>query len=437
MGLCMSMTELPELSAFLEANPDPQIIMDDAYRILGANAAYIAEFSAGEPVVGRHCYEVSHHIDVPCDQLGESCPLRQSAASGMPQRVLHLHHTARGEEHVDVEIRPIRGMNGPPRYFVETMRCIRQASSQAAAQGMVGRSPAFVAMLEKVMRVAGTEASVLLLGETGTGKELVARAVHESSKRARKAFVAVDCAGLTETLFESELFGYERGAFTGANQRKLGLVEAAAGGTLFIDEIGELPLAVQAKLLRVLETGTFRRVGGLEWIPVDFRLVAATHRDLRKMVLEERFRRDLFYRLNVFPIHVPSLRERQADIPLLAKSLLERVDPRSGRRFSERVLDALSRKAYEGNIRELRNIVERAALLSDQEVIDLDAFLDLDDASPIQVGASSFSLDEPLSLPDLERRYIAWLAARCAGDLMQVANVLGVSLRTVYRKVAE
>lgn len=433
----MSMTELPELSAFLEASQDPQIIMDSEYRILGANSAYINEFSSSGRVVGRHCYEVSHHIDVPCDQVGESCPLRLSALSGAPQRVLHLHHTARGEEHVDVEIRPIRSAGGAPQYFVETMRCIRQASSQAAAQGMVGRSPAFVAMLEKVMRVAGSEASVLLLGETGTGKELVARAVHESSKRARKAFVAVDCAGLTETLFESELFGHEKGAFTGANQRKQGLVEAAAGGTLFLDEIGELPLAVQAKLLRVLETGTFRRVGGLEWIPVDFRLIAATHRDLRKMVQEERFRRDLFYRLNVFPIHVPSLHERQQDVPLLAKSLLERVDQRSGRCFSERALDALSRKAYEGNIRELRNIVERAALLTDQEVIDLDAFLDVDEAIPTEVQRPSFVLDELMSLSDLERRYVAWLTERCAGNMMHVANVLGVSLRTVYRKMAE
>ena len=210
---------LSELLSFLDGLPEPRIVMNADYRIVAANAAYIKEFGGDLPVAGRTCYEVSHHFTVPCDQAGESCPLKQSLETGEPQRVLHLHHTPRGEEHVAVETTPIRDESGQIAYFVETMRVVRQASSRAAAQGLVGRSPAFIGMLEKILRVANSNASVLLLGETGTGKELVARAIHEASAREEGPFVAVDCAGMTETLFESELFGYEKGAFTGAAHR--------------------------------------------------------------------------------------------------------------------------------------------------------------------------------------------------------------------------
>src|SRR5574343_665053 len=362
---------LSELLSFLDGLPEPRIVMDADYRIVAANAAYVREFGGQKPLAGRACYEVSHHFDVPCDQAGESCPLKQSLETGEPQRVLHLHHTPRGEEHVAVETTPIRDDQGQVVYFVETMRVVRQASSRAAAQGLVGRSPAFVGMLEKILRVANSNAAVLLLGETGTGKELVARALHEASAREEGPFVAVDCAGMTETLFESELFGYEKGAFTGAMNRKQGLVEAASGGTLFLDEIGELPLALQVKLLRLLETGTYRRVGGLDWLPADFRLVTATHRDLASMVEAETFRRDLYFRINTFPIHTPALHDRIEDIPLLAASLLGRVDRKPGRRFSAAALEWHSGRRYSGNIRELRNLIERASLMADGEVIDL------------------------------------------------------------------
>ena len=213
---------LSELLSFLDGLPEPRIVMNADYRIVAANAAYLREFSGGEAIAGRMCYEVSHRFAVPCDQAGESCPLKLSLEAGAPQRVLHLHHTPRGDEHVDVETTPIRDDRGQIAYFVETMRVVRQASSRPAAQGLVGRSPAFVAMLEKVLRVAPSDAAVVLLGETGTGKELVAHAIHEASAREEGPFVAVDCAGMTETLFESELFGYEKGAFTGATHRKQG-----------------------------------------------------------------------------------------------------------------------------------------------------------------------------------------------------------------------
>lgn len=426
-----------ELISFLDALPEPRIVMSADYRIVAANAAYVREFGDGQPLAGRMCYEVSHRFDVPCDQAGESCPLKQSLEDGNPQRVLHLHHTPHGEEHVAVETTPIRDDTGRIAYFVETMRVVRQASSRAAAQGLVGRSPAFIAMLEKILRVANSDAAVVLLGETGTGKELVARAIHEASAREEGPFVAVDCAGMTETLFESELFGYEKGAFTGATHRKPGLVEAASGGTLFLDEIGELPLSLQVKLLRLLETGTYRRVGGLDWLPADFRLVTATHRDLRAMVQAETFRRDLYFRINTFPIHTPALHERSGDIPLLAASLLERVDRKTGRRFSPAALEWLSGRRYSGNIRELRNLIERASLLADGEMIDLPHLVDLADDLPPEAGpaAGSFVLSEVLSLATLERRYLAWARARPGLDAAGLAQRLGVSPRTLYRKL--
>lgn len=433
----MAQPVLGELVSFLDGLPEPRIVMDADYRIIAANAAYRREFAGSQPVVGRSCYEVSHHFSVPCDQAGESCPLKQSLESGSAQRVLHLHHTPRGEEHVAVETTPIRDEGGRVAYFVETMRVVRQASSRAAAQGLVGRSPAFVAMLEKVLRVANSNAAVMLLGETGTGKELVAHAIHEASAREGGPFVAVDCAGLTETLFESELFGYEKGAFTGATHRKQGMVEAAAGGTLFLDEIGELPPALQVKLLRLLETGTYRRVGGLDWLPADFRLVTATHRDLRAMVQAETFRRDLYFRINTFPIHMPSLHERSEDIPLLATSLLERVDRKPGRRLSSGALSWLSTRRYSGNIRELRNIIERASLLADGEEIDVAHLTELEEDLPplLRAGDDDFHVGQLIGLDDLETRYLSWARKRAGQDVRLLAGKLGVSERTLYRKL--
>ena len=434
----MTVHVLSELISFLDGLPEPRIVMDADYRIVAANAAYVREFGDNVPVAGRCCYEVSHRFNVPCDQAGESCPLKQSLDSGAPQRVLHLHHTPGGEEHVAVETTPIRDEQGRIAYFVETMRIVRQASGRAAAQGLVGRSPAFVNMLEKVLRVAHSDAAVLLLGETGTGKELVAHAIHEASRREEGPFVAVDCAGMTETLFESELFGYEKGAFTGANFRKQGLVEAAAGGTLFLDEIGELPLALQVKLLRLLETGTYRRVGGLDWLPADFRLVAATHRDLRAMVQAETFRRDLYFRVNTFPIHMPSLHERAEDIPLLAASLLERVDHKPGRRLSMAALAWLGGRRYSGNIRELRNLIERASLLADGDQIDVQHLTELADDLPPSMPAGEsdgFQIGEVLELDELERRYLAWAKSRPDMEPAALAQRLGVSQRTLYRKL--
>ncbi|MBU1236508.1 MAG: sigma-54-dependent Fis family transcriptional regulator [Gammaproteobacteria bacterium] len=432
---------LPELLSFLDGQIEPRIVMDANYRIVAANKAYAQEFARDHPVEGRYCYEVSHHFDVPCDQAGESCPLRLSQASGRVQRVLHLHYTSRGEEHVDVETTPLRDEHGKVAYFVETMRVVKQASSRPAAEGLVGRSAAFNAMLAQVMRVAPTWANVLLLGETGTGKELLAQLIHEAGPCPAGPFVTVDCSGLTETLFESELFGYEKGAFTGAAHRKIGLIEAADGGTLFLDEVGDIPLPIQVKLLRLLENGTFRRVGGVETMRSEFRLICATHRDIEAMTRDERFRSDLFHRISTFPVFVPSLSERNDDIPLLADSFLKRVAGERDLHMTAEALAALKSRHYAGNIRELRNVIERATILTDGEMIEPEhftasAFARQDaPAQAAKTGKSAFVVEKPISLAELERRYVRWVAERLPNDRSAQAAALELGRRTFYRKL--
>jgi two-component system response regulator HydG len=425
----------PDLVSILEVLDQPAVLLSADYRIQAANGAYRRAF--GEPGSGgrEYCYEVSHHYSLPCDQAGESCPLMRCRITGQPQRDLHLHHTPRGEEHVDVELYPVRGPAGNIRFFVEVMRNSELASPNPRAGGLVGRAPAFNRALELVQRVAPSEATVLLLGPSGTGKELMAKAVHEASARADGPFVPVECSGLTETLFESELFGHEKGAFTGAHSRKIGLVEAARGGTLFMDEIGDIPLSLQVKLLRLLETGTFRRVGGIESQKADFRLVCATHRHLKDMVERGDFRQDLYYRINTFPIELPALSERIEDLEVLIESLLQRVAPERQLRIGEEALECLKRYEFPGNIRELRNIIERASLLTDGDTI-LPEHLPSDcrNGSALPAGAMPEGL---VSLEQMEHRYLLWALARFSGDKRELAERLGVSERTLYRKLQE
>jgi len=427
------MSPANELISFLETHPDPQIVMGIDYRILAANAAYRRVYAGERNVVGQFCYAISHGYSRPCDECGESCPLAASRVSGEPRRVLHLHHTPRGEEHVDVELTPIVGASGKIEYFVERMLTVREASSFPAESGMVGKSAAFNRMLELVRRVAPSDTAALLLGESGTGKELVAQAIHQQSRREHGPFVVVECSGLTETLFESELFGYEKGAFTGANQRKIGLVESASGGTLFLDEVGDIPLSLQVKLLRLLETGTFRRVGGVETLRADFRLIAATHRDLKTMVERGSFRRDLYYRLSVFPIHLPALRERPGDIGLLADTLLTRLAPGRAYTLSEAARARLQDYDYPGNIRELRNIIERAMLMADGDTL-------LEEHLPPELKSDEAGMpgvDDIVPLETAELRYLQWALAHHGGDRKSLAAQLGISERTLYRKLAQ
>jgi formate hydrogenlyase transcriptional activator len=242
-------------------------------------------------------------------------------------------------------------------------------------EDIVGSSEALSKVLHQVARVASSDSTVLILGETGTGKELIARAIHKRSKRADRAFIAVNCAAIPPSLIASELFGHERGAFTGATQRRVGRFEAANGGTIFLDEIGDLPQEIQVVLLRVLQEREIERVGGNKPIPVDVRVLAATHHDLNALVAEGRFREDLLYRLSVVPIEVPPLRERVADIPVLLEYFIDRFGKRAGKKFrtiDKKSLKVLQAYGWPGNVRELQNVIERAVLLSDPDTLSVD-----------------------------------------------------------------
>ena len=240
---------------------------------------------------------------------------------------------------------------------------------------IVGSSPALQTVLTQVAKVAPTDSTVLITGETGTGKELIARAIHKRSQRSSKAFVSVNCAAIPRDLIASELFGHEKGAFTGATQRRLGRFESADGGTIFLDEIGELPAEMQISLLRVLQEREFQRVGGNESLTVDVRVVAATNRNLQNAIAEGRFREDLFYRLNVFPLEVPPLRNRREDIPLLVEYFVDRYASQVGKKITsinKRSLELLHSYAWPGNIRELQNVIERSVIISDSENLSID-----------------------------------------------------------------
>ncbi|NMO16999.1 sigma-54-dependent Fis family transcriptional regulator [Pyxidicoccus fallax] len=309
--------------------------------------------------------------------------------------------------------------------------------SAVGGRSMVGQSPAFRAMLDTIRQAAPSTATVLLLGESGTGKELAARSVHEYSNRAKGPFVAVNCGALPENILEAELFGVERGAFTGAVARREGRFERASGGTLFLDEVGEMPLSAQVKLLRALAEGEIERLGGTQTVKVDVRLVAATNKDLQKEVAEGRFREDLYYRLNVVEIRVPALASRREDIPLLADAFLRRFAAKNGkvlRGFSQDALNVLENYAWPGNVRELEHAVERAVVLARGEVLEASDLPESVRKGPL---GSAGQLIIPIGTPmeEVERRVIHETLRHTRGDKTLAARLLGIAARTIYRKL--
>jgi len=421
-----------ELLPLLDCFPHPAIVVRPDHEIVFENRAYRAVYA--EARIGRKCFEASHHRDTPCDECGETCPMKLCVERGSAARVLHVHFTPHGPEHLDLEVWPICDAAGTPVLYTEVIRPVPTIGATPGPNRLIGRSPAFNESVGLVQRVAPSDIPVLLIGESGTGKELMARAIHDASHRASRPFVPVACSGFSASLFESELFGHERGAFTGAHARHQGLVELARKGTLFLDEVGDMPLSLQAKMLRLLESLTFRRVGGNQDILADFRLVCATNCDLARMVEEGGFRRDLYYRINGFPIRVPTLRERIEDVPLLARSFLAAAG--SQKTLHPDTVALLQAHSFPGNVRELRNLVHYADLVADGDVLLPRHFpLEARGASATEVVVEDILGGEIVSLEELEHRYVAWADRRFGGSRAELAHLLGISERTLYRRI--
>jgi DNA-binding NtrC family response regulator len=323
------------------------------------------------------------------------------------------------------------------RAETENLQLREQLDSKFGMENIIGTSPEMQQVFDTVRQVAASRATVLIQGESGTGKELIAKAIHRLSSRKNGSFVPVHCAALSSTLLESELFGHEKGAFTGAAERRKGRFELADGGSLFLDEIGEVDASVQVKILRALEERRFERVGGQESIDVVTRLIAATNRDLKKMVAEGTFREDLYYRLYVVVIQLPALRERRSDIPLLLKHYLDVFNQENGRAiegFSPDALDLLMAYRWPGNVRELRNVVEQMVVLSRSQRIgvrDLPVHLRETGSSGGTLQVSGGTLEE------LEKRALLQALKESGGNRTHAAEKLGISRRTLHRKIAE
>ena len=322
-----------------------------------------------------------------------------------------------------------------------------EAAARRGSPSIIGDSPALRQVMSAIERAAGTDTTVLLEGESGTGKELCARALHDASPRAHGPFVAINCAAIPENLLEAELFGYERGAFTGAQQRKIGKFEMAQRGTIFLDEIGEMPLALQAKMLRAIETKRIERLGGNTSILVDVRIVAATNRMLRQAVAARQFREDLYFRLSVFPVTIPPLRERRDDIPKLAHHFVDRVSRDVGKRvtLSAEALVMLVEHSWPGNVRELQNAIERAVILADGDTL-MPRHLSLASQQGFNPSADPWDqLDWSGSLADVssrfateaERRKIVMAMRQAQNDKGRAADILAINFKTLTAKLKQ
>ncbi len=374
-----------------DAQHDPRLREGSAARRYGAQCLVMARLAMGSRVVGGISYVRTSRTPFSPDEVAVLEDVCRPVATAVANALAFE------------EIQALRA-----RLEEENLALKEEIDSSAAAGGIIGASQGLRAVLERVERVAGTSSTVLITGETGTGKEIIARAIHRASPRAGRAMIKVNCAALAEGLVASELFGHEKGAFTGALERRRGRFELAAGGTIFLDEVGDLPPPVQVSLLRVLQEGDFERVGGNQTLRTDARVIAATNRDLEDLVREGRFRSDLYFRLNVFPIHVPPLRERAEDIPLIAEYCVHQYGRKLGkavRGIAPSALALLREYGWPGNVRELQNVVERAAILARGPLLDVNDF---------EIGSNSAAAQssDHGGGPDRERRRIeAALAA--------------------------
>ncbi len=439
----------PEVVSLVEAQTVPFVLIDRSYRIVSANQSYCESFGVTrEQIIGKTCHEVSHRSSVPCHQNGEDCPHQAVFGTGKPHEVIHTHFDQlHRPEYARIRGVPVHGRH-EVRYLGEAVMHVTDPDGISCDDmRMVGSSPAFLHCVEMLARAGESEASVLLMGESGVGKELAAQYLHKRSGRRDKPFLAINCAAIPENMFEDELFGHERGAFTGSIGRKQGLFELADGGTLFLDEVGEIPLTMQAKLLRILESGEFRRLGGTEVLRSDVRIVAATNRDLLALAEAGRYRLDLYYRIAGIDVHLPALRERRTDIPALADFMLRRMAGSGGKRckLSEAAINKLLDYAFPGNVRELRNILAKAAAICRSHVIGAECIMLANPSAgqslvrPERMSASvPAEPDTPVSqssIAEMEAGYIAQMLQANNGHRRNVADILGISERTLYRKL--
>jgi DNA-binding NtrC family response regulator len=406
-----------EADQFLGTN-EPNLIITDGKLPDGSSLERLPELAKGQPVIYLTAYgSVRDAVQAmkagAFDYLVK--PVSQEELMLLAQRALD-----------DAELRQ------------EHQFCMRRLKAkEGSGSFMIGVSQPLAKVRELIDAVAPSDMTVLIQGDSGTGKELVARAIHERSERAKRNFVAVDCCTLQEKLFESELFGHEKGAFTGADRQKKGLIEGAGGGTLFLDEIGEIDASLQAKLLRVLETGLFRRLGGTKDLVANTRVVAATNRNLEEMSERGEFRSDLYYRLNGFAIETPPLRERREDIPYLADHFIQHHN--FSRRIDKKINGEAMRQliAYDwpGNVRELKNVVERAIILSRDKTTIRIEHLAFGNSSKKRNGNVALTFDKDPSLDELEAAYLRMQLEKFSGHRAKVAEVLKVSERNVYRLI--
>ena len=437
------------IQSLVDAHPEPFALIDERFTIVACNRRYAEAYTHLDPsdLVGMKCHEVSHKSAESCEINGEECPLARVFRDQAQVQVIHRHLDRNHDpEYVAIHGSPVYGDDGKLLYMGEGMHPIsKEAELIFDEQKMVGCCPSFTRVLDNLCMVADTDAPVLIHGETGTGKEMAAQLLHRKSSRGSGELITVDCTQFTEEMFVNELFGHEQGAYTGCVGQKKGLVELAHKGTLFLDEIGEMPPSIQAKFLRVLESGTFRRLGGTKEIKADIRVIAATNRDLKEMVDKGLFRADLYYRINCMQVELPPLRHRKEDLPELVRHFLSRkVMGTHSASMSDEALNVLKRYNFPGNMRELRNLLERAALLArgnvilpehlPEEIRHYNPALDQDTQHrdhDIETHACD-TCSQPVTL-DLIRRTLDHFH----GSRRLTAKALKISERTLYRRLKE
>jgi two-component system response regulator HydG len=434
-----------------------EILSDEGYSVSAASDGFKALALAGEQAPEIVLTDVKmpgmdglHLLEELRGRFPETAVILMTAFGAVESAVRAMRHGA-----ADYLVKPLNSDEllvvierslEQVRLRQEAARLRQQVSERYRFENIVGSSPQMQQLFKSVAQIAPSKATVLVTGESGTGKELIAAAIHQHSGRAEQPFVKLHCAALAESLLESELFGHERGAFTGAERRRIGRFEQADGGTLFLDEIGEISPATQVKLLRVLQEHEFERVGGNQSVKVDVRVVAATNRDLKAMVAQGKFREDLYYRLNVIDLHLPPLRERSSDIGALAFHFLRKYAAENGKGLTEiddAALAMLCRHAWPGNVRELENVIERAVVLaSGHSIVAADLPRELQQATPpAPNGNGCSSVGRPpipgASMAELERFAILETLAHVGGSNAKAAEMLGISVRTIQYRLRE